>query len=173
MSQLKGTKTRRASSPESEPNFYAMTPMPPNAGVTPVEAPTPLTSACLPRTLHNSESASLTLQQIVPSLFSPVAFETRLHFAPQAHSGQQGLMATSSCNLALKPTKGITGNTAFFLTQFPLATTVLTTGTGNQSCVTQPSATAQTETFWVALGGGTSLLPNSENNRGSSVWRLR
>lgn len=167
--KLKGTKTRRAASPESEPNFYTMQPMPASRNASfpkPAIAPfTTTTGGNLPSTLPKSVcgggSNALTLQKIVPSLFSPASFETTVHLVPQQQGQprQHGLMVTSTCSLTLKPDDlGAPASSAFSLTQFPVTRTTTTYSYNHpQVCVPSTSPRANGH-LWTALGASTSAM---------------
>lgn len=158
--KLKGTKTRRAASPESEPNFYSMTPMPSNTPSIPppaaaaAKAPMAWPASSALGSLASPRSDSLTLQKIVPSILSPVAFETTVHFVPQRPSMNQGLMVKSTCSLTLKSTSDdYRRNRAMSMSLLPLAPTPAALRQQRGQSLAMPSnVSTNNETFWAALG---------------------
>jgi len=122
--QLKGTKTRKAANPESEPNFYAMEPLPKNkdtkqsemsnnasATATKAAPPSAILSALRDNGMMVGPGRNLTLKKLAPSLFNPEVYDTTtLHQMNgggplQYHvtGGRQGLTVTSTSSLSLKP----------------------------------------------------------------------
>ncbi|CAB9496764.1 shock factor protein [Seminavis robusta] len=209
--KLKGTKTRRAASPESEPNFYLMTPMPVQKKPTVVAPTAPVAATVVPKscsvssyefpsstldTKTSSASDALTLQKIVPSLFSPATFETTVHhqLVPQYQRQQQlrqprGLTVTSTCSVTVKPTEGFDMASAGGVSgpfSFPFTLTQSSQATNSNGVAGGPTTNRNNEALWAALSGGApmpmapstdagnhNMNNNAHNTGGSSLWLLR
>lgn len=168
--QLKGTKTRRAASPESEPNFYAMTPMSSNAHACPPKAATSWPPLGRRASLEgHSGPTPLTLQKIVPSIISPVSFETTVELVPSERpSREQRLMVKSTCSVTLKSNEHIGGIGTLQSPQFPLIPAALSFNRSQQS-LASANMSGGHEAFWAAFGNGRamSLFRNKAEPAGS------
>jgi hypothetical protein len=188
--QLKGTKTRKAASPESEPNFYTMAPMPSNKKSL---LATLSSAATAPgaRSVFSASSTSLerggrpealTLQKMAPSFLCPATFETTVHrMLPQLQYPQhpRGLTVTSTCPVTVKPTEDTSvggGNGVKFA--FPFS--ALACAPSSQWSV-PTRTTTNNDKFWAALSGGAAIPSalrdlgenNTAKNNGTSLWLLR
>ena len=194
--QLKGTKTRRAASPESEPKFYAMPPMP----QTSPDRKSPMDGSVLRD--ESLDPSRLTLQKIVPSLISPIEYGGTYQSSPelfQLGGPHHGLTLTSTRSLSLKPAlyEAFTGDPtrprtrvqsegpqALTITSTPFLslksarsdTTMRYTPTGAPAAYENDQAEMEknrTDTFWAALANATPLPVSnrSENEYYASLLR--
>lgn len=156
--KLKGTKTRRASSPESEPNFSEMSELPQNGSAYTrnlVDHTCPNQSG---RVLCTSAPVPHTLHGMAPSLVSPVDFKgTYSEYQPTArHTYGRGFTPTSiSSSLSLMPASSLS-----LIPQAPMF--AYPWQTSNNS-----------DTLWASLAGTAPLSSPADNEDYMAFCMLR